>query len=56
VEPEVVPQCLSSHLKICTIHNFLGLQIELILVEYILKTARNLQMMRMQSIGIVMMK
>jgi hypothetical protein len=50
VEPEVVPQCLSSHLKICTIHNFLGLQIELILVEYILKNARNLQMMRMQSI------
>ncbi|WJX77100.1 hypothetical protein P8452_60440 [Trifolium repens] len=26
VEPEVVPQCLSSYLRICTIHNFLGLQ------------------------------
>ncbi|PNX76395.1 F-box/LRR-repeat protein, partial [Trifolium pratense] len=26
VEPEVVPQCLSSHLRSCTIHNFLGIQ------------------------------
>jgi hypothetical protein len=50
VEPEAVPQCLSSYLRICTIHNFLGLQSEFTLVEYILKNARNLQIMRMQNI------
>ncbi|XP_045793066.1 FBD-associated F-box protein At5g56370-like [Trifolium pratense] len=50
VEPEVVPQCLSSFLRTCTIHNFLGLQSELMLIKYILKNARNLQFMRMQNI------
>jgi hypothetical protein len=50
VEPEVAPQCLSSHLRTCTIHNFEGIQIELVLIKYILKNARNLQMMRMQNI------
>ncbi|CAJ2672340.1 unnamed protein product [Trifolium pratense] len=44
-EPEVVPQCLSSHLRTCSIHNFLGLQSELMLAKYILKNARNLQIM-----------
>ncbi|XP_045793067.1 FBD-associated F-box protein At5g56370-like isoform X1 [Trifolium pratense] len=50
VEPEVVPQCLSSHLRSCTLHKFLGLQSELMLINYILKNARNLQIMKMQNI------
>jgi hypothetical protein len=47
VEPEVVPQCLSSCLRNCTIHNLSG---ELIIAKYILKNARNLQMMEIWSI------
>ncbi|CAJ2672337.1 unnamed protein product [Trifolium pratense] len=49
-EPEVVPQCLSSHLRSCTIHNFLGIQSKLMLIKYVLKNARNLQFMRIQNI------
>ncbi|KAK2415176.1 FBD-associated F-box protein [Trifolium repens] len=48
VEPEVVPQCLSSHLRTCTIYNFEGKQSELMLIKYILKNARNLQVMRIE--------
>ncbi|GAU24670.1 hypothetical protein TSUD_322780 [Trifolium subterraneum] len=48
--PEVVPQCLSSHLRICTIDNLLDLQSELMLIKYILKNARNLQIMKMHYI------
>jgi hypothetical protein len=50
VEPEVVPQCFSSYLRTCTIHNIVGIQSELMLIKYILKNARNLQIMRMESI------
>jgi hypothetical protein len=48
-EPERVPQCLSSYLRTCTIHNFLGLQSELMLAKYILKNARNLQIMKIMK-------
>jgi hypothetical protein len=51
VEPEVVPQCFSSHLRTCTIHNFEGIQSELMLIKYILKNARNLQIMSIESIS-----
>jgi hypothetical protein len=49
-EPERFPQCLSSYLRTCTIHNFLGLQSELMLAKYILKNARNLQIMKIWNI------
>ncbi|XP_058752407.1 putative FBD-associated F-box protein At3g50710 [Vicia villosa] len=45
-DPAVVPQCLLSHLKICTIHNLGRLQREFILPMYILENARVLQTMK----------
>ncbi|CAJ2672339.1 unnamed protein product [Trifolium pratense] len=56
VEPEFVPQCLSSYLRTCSIHIFLSLpsvdllQSELMLAKYILKNARNLQTMKIWNI------
>ncbi|CAJ2655045.1 unnamed protein product [Trifolium pratense] len=45
VEPDVVPQCLSLHLKSCHLLSFLSLHSELLLAIYILKNARVLQTM-----------
>ncbi|RHN71564.1 putative FBD domain-containing protein [Medicago truncatula] len=42
-EPEYVPQCLLSCLTTYNILHFLGLQNELLLAEYILRNAYNLQ-------------
>jgi len=44
-EPEFVPQCLSSYLTTCIIQEFLGRKHELLLAEYILGNAQNLQTM-----------
>ena len=40
VDPDVVPQCISLHLRTCNLFNFLGLQGEVKLAKYILKNAR----------------
>lgn len=45
-DPAVVPQCLLSHLKMCTIHDLGRLQRDFILPIYILKNARVLQTMK----------
>jgi hypothetical protein len=47
-EPKFVPQCLLSCLTTCNIMHFLGLQNELLLAEYILKNAQNLQTMTIE--------
>jgi len=49
VEPEFVPQCLSSHLRTCTIQDNGGLQSEFMLAKYILKNAKFLQTMTFSS-------
>ncbi|XP_058741516.1 probable FBD-associated F-box protein At1g32375 [Vicia villosa] len=46
VDPDVVPQCLSLHLRSCNIFNFYGLQDELMLASYMLKSASILQTMK----------
>ncbi|MCH84842.1 F-box/RNI/FBD-like domain protein, partial [Trifolium medium] len=51
VDPDVVPQCLSLHLRTCDLVNFLGLQGELLLAKYILKNAKVLQTMRIWNWG-----
>ncbi|CAJ2640056.1 unnamed protein product [Trifolium pratense] len=48
-EPELVPECVSSCLKTCTIRDIGGLQSELILPTFILKNARILQTMKVWS-------
>jgi len=47
-EPEVVPQCLSSCFTTCIIQDFLGWKHELLLAEYILGNAQNLQTMTIE--------
>jgi hypothetical protein len=51
VDPDIVPQCLSLHLRVCYLSSFLGLQGELRLARYILKNAKVLQTMRIDTIG-----
>lgn len=51
VEPESIPQCMSSYLRTCTIWNVSGLQCELLLSKYILKNAKKLQTMTIWSKG-----
>ncbi|KAK2441759.1 FBD-associated F-box protein [Trifolium repens] len=51
VDPDIVPQCLSLHLRACYLSSFLGLQGELRLARYILKNAKVLQTMRIDTIG-----
>jgi hypothetical protein len=48
-EPELVPQCVSSCLRTCTVRNVGGLQSELMLPTFILKNARILQTMKVWS-------
>ncbi|XP_027351262.1 F-box/FBD/LRR-repeat protein At4g00160-like [Abrus precatorius] len=50
-EPECVPECLSSHLRTCTLGNFVGLQRELDLARYITKNARVLQSIKICTRG-----
>ncbi|XP_045794313.1 F-box/FBD/LRR-repeat protein At4g00160-like [Trifolium pratense] len=52
VDPDVVPQCLSLHLRACNLFNFLGLPGELLLARYILKNARVLQTMDIMNVGL----
>jgi hypothetical protein len=49
VEPESVPQCLLSYLRICIIGYDEGLQSQLMLAKYILKNANVLQTMIISS-------
>lgn len=49
VEPELVPECLSSYLRTCTMDAFPDLQSELMLAKYILKNARMLQIMKIRN-------
>ncbi|RHN45840.1 putative FBD domain-containing protein [Medicago truncatula] len=51
VDPKVVPECLSSHLKSCDLYTFLGLEGELHLACYILKNARVLEEMMIWNVG-----
>ncbi|KAK2387729.1 FBD-associated F-box protein [Trifolium repens] len=51
VDPDFVPQCLPLHLRVCNLCSFLGLQGELRMARYILKTAKVLQTMRIDIIG-----
>jgi hypothetical protein len=47
VDRNFVPQCLSSHLKICNLYNFFGgLKGEMMVAMYILENAKVLQTMR----------
>jgi hypothetical protein len=45
VEPKLVPRCLTSHLRTCTIQHLSGPKFELMLAKYILKNARLLETM-----------
>jgi hypothetical protein len=47
-QPEFVPQCLSSCFTTCIIEDFLGRKHELLLAEYILRNAQNLQTMTIE--------
>ncbi|GAU13052.1 hypothetical protein TSUD_173520 [Trifolium subterraneum] len=51
IDPDVVPQCLSLHLRTCILFNFLGLEGELLLAGYILKNANVLQTMSIWNCG-----
>ncbi|CAJ2669803.1 unnamed protein product [Trifolium pratense] len=51
VFPDVVPQCLSLHLRTCNLLSFSGLHGELMLVRYILKNASVLQTMKIWNSG-----
>jgi hypothetical protein len=46
MDPPIVPDCLSSQLKTCSLIAFKGMKSELQFVEYILKNAKALHTMK----------
>jgi len=51
VDPDVVPECLSLHLRTCNLFKLSGLHDELMLARYIFKNARVLQTMKIWNVG-----
>jgi len=49
MDPPIVPECLSSHLKTCSLIAFKGMKCELQFAEYILKSAKALHTMKISA-------
>jgi hypothetical protein len=49
MDPPIVPECLSSQLKTCSLIAFKGMKCELQFAEYILKSAKTLHTLKISA-------